>query len=219
MPSNPSGTVRPAPSGEADQAPGSLNRKAAQILSAAAELFLQRGFEAITMDEVARTSGVSKATLYVYFASKEDLFAAVMREETRRMNDQIWTPRDGDHDVEVVLRRVARNFAAVFLAERTIACKRALLGALPRFPDVGGVIYESGPAKMAATIADFLRKAHDGGQVDAPDPEFAARQFISLIRGDFELGGVLALPPPSKAEIDHVIEGALEMFLARYRKR
>ena len=61
--------------------------KAAQILAAAKAAFLRDGFEPTSMDVVAREAGVSKATLYAHFASKDRLFASVVSAECQRHLD------------------------------------------------------------------------------------------------------------------------------------
>jgi AcrR family transcriptional regulator len=51
-----------------------------ELLSAALDLFVERGYAATRLDDVAAKAGVSKGTLYLYFTNKEDLFKAVVRE-------------------------------------------------------------------------------------------------------------------------------------------
>jgi AcrR family transcriptional regulator len=55
--------------------------KRRQIVQGARTIFLERGFDAASMSDIARAAGVSKGTLYVYFADKEQLFEAIVREE------------------------------------------------------------------------------------------------------------------------------------------
>lgn len=67
----------------AEQAPKRERRKQArpgELLDAALDLFVEKGFSATRADEVATRAGVSKGTLFLYFQSKEDLFKAVVRE-------------------------------------------------------------------------------------------------------------------------------------------
>lgn len=66
------------------------SRKAEAILGVASILFREQGFDRLTMDSVARAAGVSKATLYVHFKSKEALFVAVIEAETQWVNESIW---------------------------------------------------------------------------------------------------------------------------------
>ncbi|MDX9974761.1 MAG: helix-turn-helix domain-containing protein, partial [FCB group bacterium] len=56
-----------------------------QILSAAVEVFAEKGFRAATMDEIAAAAGITKGTIYLYFASKEELFLAMTRRHFERV--------------------------------------------------------------------------------------------------------------------------------------
>src|ERR1700739_4507230 len=51
-----------------------------ELLAAALDLFVERGYAATRLDDIATRAGVSKGTLYLYFTNKEDLFKAVVRE-------------------------------------------------------------------------------------------------------------------------------------------
>ena len=72
--------------------------KRRQVMDGARKVFLADGFDAASMNEIARVAGVSKGTLYVYFDSKEDLFAALIREEKREQSEQLCRldAEDGD---------------------------------------------------------------------------------------------------------------------------
>ena len=67
--------MRPLPAGVLDVSP-----KRRQIVAAAESLFLAHGYGAVSMDAIAKRAGVSKATLYAHFASKDALFAGIMAE-------------------------------------------------------------------------------------------------------------------------------------------
>src|SRR4249920_887456 len=70
------------PSARAKSAPRWLRRKderPRELIAAALQLFVERGFAATRLEDVAARAGVSKGTLYLYFASKEELFRAVVR--------------------------------------------------------------------------------------------------------------------------------------------
>src|SRR5580704_2346372 len=72
-------------------------RKREQILDGARKLFLAEGFDAASMGDIARAAGVSKGTLYVYFDSKELLFAELVREEKIRQANAIFVLDPADH--------------------------------------------------------------------------------------------------------------------------
>src|SRR5262245_34187714 len=94
-------------------APGdaSDSAKRRQIIEGARAVFLSQGFDAASMNDIARKAGVSKGTLYVYFKSKEDLFEAITEEQCRFQAERVFELDGADHDVEAVLRRLGGAFA------------------------------------------------------------------------------------------------------------
>ncbi|HEY6256266.1 MAG TPA: helix-turn-helix domain-containing protein, partial [Xanthobacteraceae bacterium] len=73
-----------APTADQDSA------KRRQIIEGARQVFLAQGFDAASMNEIARVAGVSKGTLYVYFANKEQLFEAIVGHECRAQGERIF---------------------------------------------------------------------------------------------------------------------------------
>ena len=193
------------------------SRKASKVLDVADQLFLKQGFGALTMDAVSRAAGVSKATLYAHFKSKEALFTAVVAAEAARINDQVWPSSDKEHGhVADTLRQLARNFFSVFINERTFLMQRAIIEAMTHHPALGRYVLDVGHSALLGKIADFLTKADAGGTIDVPNPQLAAAQFLSLASCDVHTMGLLTLQPPSQAEIDERIEGAVSMFMSHY---
>ena len=74
----------------AEQAESAKRR---QIMEGAREMFLAQGFDGASMGEIARSAGVSKGTLYVYFVSKEQLFQAIVEGECQAQAEQVFCPR------------------------------------------------------------------------------------------------------------------------------
>src|ERR1700752_1931916 len=85
--------------------------KRRQILDGARAVFLAQGFDAASMGEIARVAGVSKGTLYVYFKSKEELFAAIVGHECQAQAEGIFNFDPEDHDVQAVLTRLGIGYA------------------------------------------------------------------------------------------------------------
>src|SRR5271165_7656537 len=79
--------------------------KRRQIIEGARAMFLSQGFDAASMNDIARAAGVSKGTLYVYFKHKEQLFEAIVQEECNAQAEGIFDLDPNDHDVEAVLTR------------------------------------------------------------------------------------------------------------------
>ena len=191
-------------------------RKVAQILEAASDLFLSHDYDAVTMDMVTQASGVSKATLYVYFGSKDDLFSAVVTKEARRIADAVWEPAHDDVDVATGLKQIARNFVEVFMDRRALAFRRTVMGVITRFPLIGQAIFDAGPRILTERVARFLEKADAAGLVVIPDPYRAATLFLSVIRFDLDTKGMLGLALPCSSDIESLTEEGVVMFLRHY---
>src|ERR1700760_2145151 len=83
--------------------------KRRQILDGARKVFMDLGFDGASMGEIARSAGVSKGTLYVYFADKNRLFEAIV-EETALEQGDIAFDFDASSDVATTLREVGSAF-------------------------------------------------------------------------------------------------------------
>ena len=91
----------------------------AGILTAAADLFRQRGYRATTLDDIARRIGVSKPTLYGYFRSKEELLAAIFHRAMSLFERDLGAIRASGDDPVTKLRRVIRFHVGAVIAERS----------------------------------------------------------------------------------------------------
>src|SRR4029453_12067063 len=111
--------------------------KRSQIIDGARQVFLAQGFDGASMGEIARTAGVSKGTLYVYFASKEDLFQVVAYDECLAQAEQVFALDHADHDVEAVLTRLGTAFVKFLCQPERMAPVRTIMSISERMPDVG----------------------------------------------------------------------------------
>jgi TetR/AcrR family transcriptional regulator, mexJK operon transcriptional repressor len=192
--------------------------KAESILAAARRTFLASGFGAVSMDAIAREAGASKATLYAYFSSKEELFGAVVAREGERYFRGFSAHELDPHDVEKSLTEIARRFLELVLSPDAIAVNRITIAEAVRFPQLGEVFWRAGPERTRTQIEAFLRRAHDAGTLSVADPKLAAEQFIALLRGDWHLRQLLRLDDPvSRAELDSAASGAVATFLRAFR--
>src|ERR1041385_1210250 len=85
--------------------------KRRQIIEGARAVFLAQGFDAASMNDIARRAGVSKGTLYVYFRNKEELFEAIAEEECGLQAERVFQLDNANHDVAAVLTRLGTDFA------------------------------------------------------------------------------------------------------------
>jgi TetR/AcrR family transcriptional regulator, mexJK operon transcriptional repressor len=194
--------------------------KAESILAAAKRAFLAAGFGAVSMDTIAREAGVSKATVYAHFGSKEELFGAVIERECEQYFDRFSAGELDPRDVRASLMILGRRFLELILSPDAIALHRIILGEVTRFPMLGRVFWRAGPERERVQIEGFLRSAAASGALTLPDPRLAAEQFVSLVRADVQLGQLLRLEAnPGDREIETVVEGAVGTFIRAFQPK
>jgi TetR/AcrR family transcriptional repressor of mexJK operon len=193
--------------------------KAESILAAAQRTFLAGGFGAVSMDAIAREAGASKATLYAYFSSKEELFGAVVAREGERYFRGFSAGELDPRAVEASLTEIARRFLALVLSPDAIAVNRITIAEAMRFPQLGEVFWRAGPERSRTQIEGFLNRAAEAGTLEIADFRRAAEQFIALLRGDIHLRQMLRLDkPPAAAELDAAAKSSVETFLRAFGK-
>src|SRR5258707_104295 len=154
--------------------PDSPKRRA--ILSAATELFVARGYGAVSMDAIARAADVSKATLYAHFASKDRLFATIINvacQEIMTPEDDLPTGEtpDGVRGIETALRMIGARILRFFVRQRSLAIHRLVIAESVRFPELGQAFYENGPAVALQRLAAWMVQQR---ALIVPEPDIAA---------------------------------------------
>ena len=192
--------------------------KCRQIIDGARAVFLAQGFDAASMGDIARQAGVSKGTLYVYFESKEELFAVVAREACNAQAEKLLALDPDDHDVEAVLTRLGRGYVRFLSQPGLMSPIRTVISISERMPAIGKMFYETGPAVGVATLRSYLEAQVAGGYLAIDDCEVAAAQFLDSCRATifkrllFNTGDL-----PTEAHIIHVVGIAVRTFLAAYQ--
>lgn len=193
-------------------------RKVEQVLQGARAVFMRDGFEGASVDAIAKEAGVSKATLYSYFADKRVLFMEVGRLECARQAGMGFDGIDVEAPVGEVLAEMGRRILDFMTSDMGQRIFRICVAESERFPELGRRFWDSGPMVMRAHMIAFLQGAIERGELrPIEDCGFAADQFVELCKVDafprmvFGTGG-----PPTPEERARVIAGAVEMFLARY---
>lgn len=192
--------------------------KRRQVIDGARTVFLEDGFDGASMNEIARAAGVSKGTLYVYFKSKEDLFAELIREEKRAQAEQFCRFPSPDTDMRVALHRFALGLMDLMLRPASIAHLRTVVAVAGKFPAIGQAFYESGPLVGRVRLAAFLDAQVEAGRLDIDDTALAAVQFMELCKAPYILQVILNVAPaPSAAELERHVAQAIDTFIRAYR--
>lgn len=198
-------------------APAAESAKRGQIVEGARQVFLARGFDGASMGEIARAAGVSKGTLYVYFDSKQALFAELVRVDKRQTAEQLFELDAEDHDVARVLARLGASYLDLMLRPDHIASLRTVIGVAEKFPEVGQALFDAGPRVGIERLAAYLDWQVAGGYLAIPDSALAASQFLGMLMAPGVMPSMVAnAPAPDAGRRALLVSRAVEVFIAAH---
>ncbi|MCL6739747.1 TetR/AcrR family transcriptional regulator [Sphingomonas sp. RB56-2] len=189
-----------------------------EICAAALEVFAEKGFASAKLDEIAKRAGVSKGTLYLYFADKEQLFRAVIRdavvpnvERLRAALIQAGLPF-GD-----LVRLFFSNFVEVTARVPIGAVAKMVISESGNFPELAKVWHDEVVSKAIGTMTALIEMAQAKGEVRAGDARLHTFSLLGpmlmgiLYRQTLEpIGGEpLDLGELAKQHVETVLDGLL----------
>ncbi len=193
--------------------------KRRQILDGARKVFMDLGFDGASMGEIARACGVSKGTLYVYFADKYRLFEAILEEEQIEQGKTAFN-FDPARAPETTLSEFGHAYIGVLCRPGGGSAIRTVMAIAERMPEVGRRYYENVLDLNITRLAAYLEAHVDRGNLAIPNCRLAASQFMMMCQAGLFLPFVFqAEPPPSAGRIHEVAESAVRMFLAAYKAK
>lgn len=196
-------------------------RKHRDILEAATQVFLAQGFAGTSIDQIAAQAAVSKPTVYKHFADKQALFTEIVTrtvdEAAEPVHAEVAGLRDTG-DVAADLRDLARRQLAMVMRPRLLQLRRLVIGEAGRFPELGRLFAERGPARTMADLATAFRGLTERGLLAVDDAELAAAHFNWLVMS-VPLNRAMLTgddSPPPAAEIERYADEGVRVFLAAY---
>jgi len=140
-------------------------KKRAEILSVALSLFGDKGFEGTSMDEIASAVGTSKATLYLFCSSKEDLLAQVLQDSTLNILSKSINIERDDENWEKAIRQVGRSYLEIAHQPDRVALLRTVIRESVKYPEIGVLYYEKGFMAACLNVVDYLKHLKKLGMI------------------------------------------------------
>ncbi|MEA2753886.1 MAG: hypothetical protein QOJ54_175 [Aliidongia sp.] len=158
------------------------------LIEAAERVFLEKGYHAATMADIARQAGMSKKTLYQLFNAKSALFDALL---TDRFSVFGVTIEDESHPPRTVLTDVLRRSVAHALTERQVAIVRLMVAESPRSPEIAAALERLRSSGGKGALAHWLAAKTAEGSLKVVDPEETATLLFWTAAGDFLMQALL----------------------------
>jgi TetR/AcrR family transcriptional regulator, mexJK operon transcriptional repressor len=190
--------------------------KRSQIIDAAGVLFISDGFKKVSMEEIAKSAGVSKQTVYSHFGNKEQLFTAAI---DCKCDEYDLAPDKIKHAMhcEEYLIFFCTHLTALLTSDDAIGMFRVCV-AEAGHSEVSELFWEAGPGKIRAQLSKYLSEQNELGTLIIEDIEIASGQLISMIVCESQFRRVLGLKKSkSNAELKKYATDCARLFYKAYR--
>jgi TetR/AcrR family transcriptional regulator, mexJK operon transcriptional repressor len=183
-----------------------------RIVRLAAPLFLKKGYDNVSIDEIIGVVGGSKATIYAWFGGKEGLFEAVVRQKCQDVTLAIEVDAKGSLDEQ--LTHIGESFLTMVLSPPILEFHRLMVSIGRTFPEAGRLFFESGPVSAYSIVASWIARHQKHGAIVDEDPYRLAVLFLDMLIGEHQLGWLTSVPRAARREkVDETVRLAVRVFL------
>ena len=149
-----------------------------KVLSSATSVFRKAGYADASMDEIAAEAGISKATLYRYYPSKQSLFAAVLGE---LLVAQFDPPVSLGANPAATLRALGKRILGTLNDPAYQDLLRVTLAERSRFPELTAALWDRVIGRGARLMTALFAREVSSGAMRSLDPGVAAQEFIGML--------------------------------------
>jgi len=183
------------------------------LTNTALDMFLDQGYEAVSLDDLIARAGGSRRNIYEHFGGKEGLFIAAVTAVCERLAAPIKAleiPLSGDPAAALLL--FGKAVLKGVLLPRTLELTRLMIAEAVRFPDLAQTIWRSGHEQPALVLAEWITHQQKRGVLrKGEQPLLLARQFVDLAVADAQFRALVGTP--GTFSHDKALRAAVETFL------
>jgi len=188
--------------------------KQTNILHVATEMFLQHGYNAVSLDDIISRVGGSKTTLYSYYGGKEGLFAAIVKQMCRDKLAAVRELEVAHLEPKAGLNAIGQRFLTAISAPGVQEFYRMMVAEAERFPGLVASFYASGPEAMQRLVQQNLEKWQRKGMLRRGNAAVLSVQYIGIMLGNFSAKSLLGLGHAlSEKEIHDWVSRGVDLFL------
>jgi AcrR family transcriptional regulator len=185
-----------------------------EVLDAAQALFMERGFAATRVEDIASRAGLSKGSVYLYFPSKEALLEGLVRRAIVPIADTaLATIRDFEGDPRMLLGMVLRMLGARLSDPKVLVLPKLILRELAAFPELAQMYRRVVLDHVIPALEALIRRGIEQGHLRPVDPSLAVRSVIGPLVLHVALAEVFGIAPADGLHLDRLIDNHLTILL------
>ena len=185
----------------------------------ATELFLDKGYEAVSLDDIVNHAGGSKASIYKYFGNKDGLFTAICDYRREMFFKDICVPfHPSQTSLRNYLIQTLIRFYTHIIQPEHIAFLRLVIEQTQCNATLSKYLYEKCAQDVQNTIAQALLISHQAEEILCTSPDHSSLMYFGILR-DIEWRMIMGMPlPPSEEEVIDYINYCVDVFLRGHHK-
>ena len=192
--------------------------KRAKILQAAKSIFLNMGYHATNMNQIAKEAGVTKLTVYNHFQDKGNLFICAIEESCEESIRTKQFELTADSDFKQALQLMCQRALSIIYLPEALKLDCLLFELAAEQSPLTQQFFDASHTRMCHVWCDFFEQAIAFKFIQADAPLKQTELIISLMLGIRHQQVLLGLAPvPTADEIDQIIQHAIEIFLLKYQ--
>ncbi|WP_306320046.1 MULTISPECIES: TetR/AcrR family transcriptional regulator [unclassified Streptomyces] len=190
-----------------------------ELLDAALDLFLERGFEVTTIEMIAARVSMTKRTIYARYPDKATLFrAAIQRAVERQIVPQNVLDALDRGELSATLEAIARLRVDQIASPHGLRLQHIINAESHRFPEIFTAYVEQSTRPLIEHVATVLQRAVDAGEIAPTDVDHAASAFMSMVVGG-RVRAIVGGLDPTRSELDERVRFAVRLLLDGLRPR
>jgi AcrR family transcriptional regulator len=204
--------------GESRNARGPKFRRRAEarpdeVLDAALELFLDKGFAATRVEDIARRAGLSKGAVYLYFPSKEKILEGIIRRAVVPIADHVIGFAGAyEGDPRRLITMVMKMLALKLNDPRILAIPKVIFREVLGFPELAEMYRREVLDKVIPVITGVIRRGVDQGYLRQVDPELTVRSIVGPVMLHVAIDEIFGIRPADGFAIDRLIDNHLSIL-------
>lgn len=181
-----------------------------EVLDAALDLFIENGFAATRVDDIAKRAGLSKGAVYLYFPSKEAIIEALVR---RALVPVASNAADFvahfDGDPRIALSTVMKMLAGTMANPRFMAIPKLIVREVVNFPELAAMYRRELLDHAIPALEGLIRRGVDNGYLRQVDPALTVRSVVGAFIAHLMLAEVFGIVPPDGLALDRLVDNHL----------
>jgi AcrR family transcriptional regulator len=184
-----------------------------EVLDAALELFMEKGFAATRVDDIARRAGLSKGAVYLYFPSKEAVLEGLVRRAIIPIADSaLEALAHYEGDPRIIISMVIKMVGHRFSDPRIVAIPKVVFREVLGFPHLAEMYRTEVLDKVLPVVSGLIRRGVEQGYLRQVDPDLTLRSIIGPLMLHLLLAEVFRITPEGGLHFDRMVDNHLSIL-------